>query len=225
MKEMSSAVILAAGLGTRLKTLTRNKPKALMPVAGEAAIVRVIRQLVSQSIHHIAINIHHHAEQLQQHLGNGEQFNAALYYSYEPELLNSGGGVRTAMDLLPHSDFIAVHNADIMSDIQLQRLLDICPQNGCALGLINNPKHNHHGDFSLEQGLVGVSAEKNYTFSGVSIWSAKALEKYPDHSSFPLTSPIQELISQQQCTGLIHHGQWFDIGRPRDLIQASRVLA
>ncbi len=222
MKELTSAIILAAGKGTRLKSHTQDRPKALMPIAGVPAISHVIRQLVAQGIHNIAINTHHHAEQLQHYLGSGEKFNANLAFSYEAELLNSGGGVRTALELLPHRRFIAVYNADILSDINLQPLLSLCPENGCALALVPNPKHNQKGDFALRQHQVSIG--QDYTFSGVSLWAEEVLRSYPVNTAFPLTQPIQELISKQRCAGILHHNHWFDIGRPRDLIQANHFF-
>ena len=224
MNELNRAVILAAGKGTRLKSLTQDKPKALMSIAGEPAIVHVIRQLVGQGIHDIAINIHHHAEQIRQVLGNGSSFNANLYYSFEPELLNSGGGVRTAIQLLPQGGAIAVHNADIMTNIQLQSLAKLCPKQGCALALVPNPRHNAKGDFSLNNQHVTIADSNPLTFAGVSVWAEDALLTYPCHESFPLTQPIRALIEQQQCHGSIYRGQWFDIGRHRDLIQANRLF-
>ncbi len=224
MNQVTQAVILAAGLGTRLKSFTKNKPKALMPLADEPSIVHVIRQLVSQGIHDIAINLHHHAKQVQHTLGNGSHFNANIYYSYEDKLLDSGGGVRTAMDLLPDETLLAVYNADIISNINMQQLANLCPKDGNALALVPNPKHRKNGDFSLNANLVITKTEPNYTFSGVSVWDKEILLKEPVQQRFSLVKPIQESIQKQQCLGFLHHGYWFDIGRPHDLFQAKRFL-
>jgi len=224
MNILNRAVILAAGKGTRLKSLTQDKPKALMPISGEPAITHVIRRLVGQGIHDIAINIHHHAEQLRLYLGTGSKFNANLYYSFEPELLNSGGGIRTAMTLLPGGGPIAVHNADILTQVRLQDLANLCPDDGCALALVPNPNHNHKGDFSLHHQQVATKDKHTYTFSGVSVWGEQTLMNYPTLESFPLKQPIDSLIQQQRCFGTVYRGHWFDIGRHRDLIQANRFL-
>ena len=219
------AIILAAGKGTRLKSLTQDKPKALMQVAGEPAIIRVIRSLVRQGIHDIVINIHHHALQIQQELGNGSHFNANIYYSYEEQLYDSGGGARTALDLLPGEGAVLIHNADIMSAINIAHLNYICPAQGCALALVPNPKHNLQGDFSLQQQHITQQVQNPYTFAGVSVWQPSALSQYPSQTAFSLIQPIHACIDQQQCTGMIHQEHWFDIGRPRDLIQAHRYYS
>ncbi len=221
--ETSRAVILAAGLGTRLKSYTEHKPKALMCIADELAIVRVIRSLVAQGIHDIAINLHHHAALIQDSLGNGNHLNANLYYSYETSLLDSGGGVRTALDVLPSGRGVVVHNVDILSNIDITELIHYCPVHGSALALVNNPKHNPHGDFLLQQGrIISKREAKSYTFSGVSVWDEHVLRTYSAQQPFSLLEPIQQNITHQSCAGVVHPGFWFDIGRPHDLVQANR---
>ena len=220
--ETSRAVILAAGLGTRLKSYTEHKPKALMSIADEPAIVRVIRSLVAQGIHDIAINLHHHADLIQNTLGNGNHLNANLYYSYESSLLDSGGGVRTALDLLPQGEAVVVHNVDILSDIDVKALASHCPEDGSALALVHNPKHNQEGDFSLVQGRVSAKQNPSLTFSGVSVWDESVLRTYPSKQTFSLIKPIQQTMADNSCAGVLHQGFWFDIGRPHDLIQANR---
>lgn len=216
------AVVLAAGLGTRLKWLTRDNPKALMPVGGAAAIEHVIRRLAAQGVHDIAVNVHHHAGSLMQALGNGTRYGVRLYYSAEPQLLDSGGGVRTALDLLPGDGPLAVHNADVLCRIDVQRLARRCPAAGCALALVPNPAHHAAGDFALQGGMVREDGTPCFTFAGVSVWDGAVLQDYPSHEAFPLTRPMRALIGESRCTGLLYDGPWFDIGRPADLMRARR---
>jgi len=220
--EVHRAIILAAGKGSRLKSLTENARKALMSIAGKPAIVRVINNLVAQGVHEICINIHHHGEQIRAVVGNGSAFNAIIHYSEEEALLDSGGGVRTALDLLPGDGAVVIHNSDIMSNINIKALTKICPAQGCALALVNNPKHHSDGDFTLNGQIVRQEKANPLTFSGVSVWQASTLKQYQCNQTFPLIQPIQEVIQREQCVGLTHHGHWFDIGRPRDLVQANR---
>jgi MurNAc alpha-1-phosphate uridylyltransferase len=126
--------------------------------------------------------------------------------------------------MLPSGGPIAVYNADIMSSINLQSLAKLCPEQGCCLALVENPNHNANGDFSLRGKHVTTAHDHTYTFSGVSVWSEDALTKYPCNTSFPLITSIRELIAKKVCLGSIYRGQWFDIGRPRDLIQANRLF-
>lgn len=225
MVQIDRAVVLAAGVGSRLKWLTAGQPKAMMDVAGEAAIVRVIRRLASQGIHDIAINVHHHAERLMEFLGDGSKYGVRLYYSREDALLDSGGGVRKAMELLPGSGLIAVHNADVLTDIDIQGLAGLVPHDGAALAMVKNPAHHPSGDFGLRGGLIVADKSPGYTYSGVSVWDEKVLAAFESNEIFSLTMPMRLLMERSKLTGLLHHGEWFDIGRPRDLMMARSFIS
>ncbi|MDQ6965551.1 MAG: nucleotidyltransferase family protein [Mariprofundaceae bacterium] len=217
------AVILAAGLGTRLKWLTRNRPKALMPVAGEPAIVHVIRGLAAQGVRDIAVNVHHHADTLMQALGDGSRYGVRLYFSLEESLLDSGGGVRAALEYLPGDGPVAVHNADVLCRIDVRQLAKTCPAQGCAIGLVPNPAHHAAGDFALKNGRVVAGVESRYTFAGVSLWYPSVLDGYAVGEKFSLVEPMRYCIDASTCGGMIYREGWFDIGRPADLFRASRM--
>jgi len=217
------AIILAAGLGTRLTWLTKHQPKAMVRMQDEPAIVHVIRQLSRQGIRHIVINLHHHATVLTQFLGNGAHLGVDICFSYETTLLDSGGGVRTAMQYLPKDVPFIVHNADIISDVNLLNLCMYMPDDGCALALVRNPSHHPHGDFSCQHHLVQTRTSPSFTFAGISLWHSQALQHFPIHQPFPLIAAIHEQIQHQTCAGMLHQGQWFDIGRPRDLMRAKKT--
>lgn len=218
---MDRAIILAAGLGTRLKWLTHGRPKALMQVAGVPAIVHVIRRLAGQGIRDIAINAHHHAGQLADYLGDGSRFGVDIRISHETRLLDSGGGVKQALSLLPGEGAVVVHNADVMADIDLQALAASCPAGGGCLSLVANPVHHPQGDFALQGGRISLAEGVRYTFAGVSMWDPQVFEAETE-AVFPLSQSMRRLIEAGQLAGVLHRGQWFDIGRPRDLLLAGR---
>lgn len=220
MSHVDRAVVLAAGLGSRLKWLTSGTPKALIDVAGEPVIVRVIRRLAGQGVHDVAINTHHHAEKLVDYLGDGCRFGLRLYYSREESLLDSGGGVRTAMDMLPGSGLLLVHNADVLADIDLQGLASRVPVAGAALAMVANPMHHPAGDFGVVDGLITPDKTPGFTYSGVSVWDENTLLSFRNGETFPLTRPMLQLMDRGRLAGIVHRGSWFDIGRPRDLMQA-----
>jgi MurNAc alpha-1-phosphate uridylyltransferase len=224
MNDVNRAVVLAAGLGTRLKWLTAGKPKALMDISGEAAIVRVIRRLAGQGIQDIAINVHHHADQLIAFLGDGLKFGVRLYFSREKALLDSGGGVRQAMELLPGNGLILVHNADVMADIDVQHLASRVSDGGATLAMVANPAHHSDGDFGISEGLITGNRAPGFTYSGVSVWDEKTFSGFQSGEVFSLTRPMQKLINQNRLGGIYHRGYWYDIGRPRDLMRARAAL-
>jgi len=221
-QSVDRAVILAAGLGTRLKWMTRHKPKALMSIQGQPAIAHVIRKLVGQGVRNIVINVHHHADALMEYVGNGERWGANIVFSQESELLDSGGGVRTGLEKLPGQGLILVHNADVLADIDVQGLARCCPDDGCALALVDNPVHHPKGDFAIKHGQVLLQGEQRYTFAGVSLWHDSVLHGYAKNTAFPLLDVIKYTMEKQRCAGLLHGGQWFDIGRPKDIVRANR---
>jgi MurNAc alpha-1-phosphate uridylyltransferase len=196
-----------------------------MQVAGEPAIVHVIRKLAAYGIRDIAVNLHHHAEVLQQALGEGSRWGVRLYYSREESLLDSGGGVRMALQVLPGSGPVLVHNGDIISDIELGRLAHILPSGGCALAMVQNQAEHPGGDFSLQTGLVSAVGQPRYTFSGVSLWQEEMLMPLAVGQAYSLVHPMRVLMRQGRCAGFLHCGHWFDIGRPRSLIQANHFCA
>lgn len=224
MKRVERAVILAAGLGTRLKWLTDSRPKALMLLAGEPAIVHVIRRLVTQGVKEIAVNAHHHGQQVADCLGDGARLGCRIVISHEPELLDSGGGVRQALSLLGGDGPLAVHNADILSDIDVRALARQLPAQGACVALVPNPPHNPAGDFALHHGHVALTDDDRYTFAGVSVWQPSVFDDYAVGEAFSLLQPLRSLIATRQCKGVLFHGRWFDIGRPADLMRAKRAF-
>jgi len=223
-REVERAVVLAAGLGTRLQWLTSTRPKALMQVAGEPVIGHVIRSLVGQGVHEIAVNAHHHAEQLSSYLGDGSKFGCRISISYEETLLDSGGGVKKALGLLPGDGPVAVCNADVLSDINVHALSAILPDCGASIALVPNPAHHSDGDFALQNSCVLADGHERFTFSGMSVWHAELFDDERFGDTYSLIQPMRELIAQNQCAGLLHRGLWFDIGRPRDLMRANRII-
>ncbi|MDX8396802.1 MAG: nucleotidyltransferase family protein [Mariprofundaceae bacterium] len=221
-KTVDRAVILAAGLGTRLKWMTKNSPKALMQVQGDASIVHVIQQLVRQGIRTIVVNTHHHAELLMEYLGDGSKWGVNLIFSQEYKLLNSGGGVRTALQKLSGQGLVLVHNSDVIADVDVQALARSCPESGCSLALVENPVHHRTGDFSIQDGFVCLHGDPRYTFSGVSVWHEEVFADYALNADFSLLKPMRQMMEEKKCAGLLHRGQWFDIGRPKDVMRANR---
>jgi len=224
MKRVERAVILAAGLGTRLKWLTDSRPKALMQVAGEPAITHVIRCLVAQGVGEVAVNAHHHADLLVEYLGDGSRFGCRITISREAELLDSGGGVKQALSKLPGSGPVLVHNCDVLADSDVHSLAALIPDGGCSIALVKNPSHHPDGDFSLNGTHVSTRDHDRFTFSGISVWDEQAFDSYVQGAVFSLVEPMRELIGQGRCSGLLHRGHWFDIGRPSDLMQANRIM-
>lgn len=118
-----NAMIFAAGLGTRLRPLTNDRPKALVEVAGKPLLQHQIEKLKAAGFEHIVVNVHHFGEQIINFLAANNQFGLDIKISDEREmLLDTGGGIKAAMHLFDNEDPVLIHNVDIISDIDLGAL-------------------------------------------------------------------------------------------------------
>jgi NDP-sugar pyrophosphorylase family protein len=125
------AMILAAGLGTRLRPLTQDYPKALIRLAGRPLLQIALEVCTRAGIREIAVNAHHHADQISAFLGRWPKpDDVKLHLSLEPELLNTGGGIKRMAALAGYEGPVLVHNVDVVSNIDLRRL----GQNHCDSG-------------------------------------------------------------------------------------------
>ena len=116
------ALVLAAGLATRLQPLSSVRAKAALPVAGDALIVRILRRLHRGGIRRVVINLHHLAATITRIVGDGSAFGLSVRYSWEPEVLGSAGGPARAIPLLESDRFLIV-NGDTLTDVDLPALV------------------------------------------------------------------------------------------------------
>ncbi len=137
---MKQAMIFAAGLGTRLKPLTDNIPKALVPVGGHPLLWHVINQLKDAGFERIVVNVHHFAQQIIDYLEDNELFNMDIRISDESEkLLETGGGIKKALTLFDQESPILIHNVDILSNIDLRSFYAHGKNKGATLLVSKRP--------------------------------------------------------------------------------------
>lgn len=157
-----NAIILAAGLGTRLGDLTYDRPKALVTIAGRTMLEHQIRHLKKAGFDHIVINIHHFGNLISDFL-NKNDFGIDIRLSDETDmLLDTGGGIRMAMELFEDDTPILVHNVDIFSDTDLKEFFNIHLKNNVDVSLLvadrKTSRHLHFDDFG---NLRGWNNDKN----------------------------------------------------------------
>ena len=129
------AMILAAGLGTRLRPLTFTRPKALIPVGNRPMIDRVIEYLKEYNTDEIIVNAHHHKEQLVAHLDNGRPFGLNIRVKVEPKILGTGGGIKNTEGFWDDEPFIVI-NGDILTNIDLIRAYEVHQKEGSLVTII-----------------------------------------------------------------------------------------
>ena len=207
------AMILAAGLGSRLQPLTKTVPKPMLLVCGKPLLQWHIERLVRAGVREVVVNTSWLGEQIQDYFGTGVDFGITITWSSEAEPLETGGGIFKALHLFGDDPFILM-SADIWTDFPLERFLkkNIDSPLSAHLVLVKNPEHNNGGDFSLENYIVGYGQER-YTYSGISIVSSQLFNSLKITSEvFPLREVLQPAISSGRVSGEIYTGDWCDVG-------------
>lgn len=216
------AMILAAGLGTRMKPLTDTTPKPLLKVGGIPLIVWHIERLAHNGFSDIVINVAHLGYKLIEALGDGSQWGVNIHFSDEQEegCLESAGGIIKALPVLGDETFLLV-NGDIFTDYEFQEHRKLAEGVLAHLVLIPNPDHNPAGDFALEGNRV--LDNRQYTFSGIGYYSPKLFEGIPygKSSTIPL---LRAAMKEGKVTGELFEGDWLDIGTPERLTLLNAQL-
>jgi len=212
-------MILAAGLGTRMRPLTDTTPKPLLKVGGIPLILWHIERLAHDDFKDIVINIAHLGHQIQDTLGDGSEWGVNITYSDEQDegALESAGGIVKALPKLIKGEgdepFLVV-NGDIFTDYDFQYHRKLADGVLAHLILVPNPEHNPEGDFALDGHKV-VDA-KQYTFSGIGYYSPKLFEGVP-YGKSALAPLLRAAMKEGRVTGELFEGEWLDIGTPERL--------
>ncbi len=220
------AMILAAGLGTRMRPLTLTTPKPLLPAGGRPLIGHHLENLRKAGFTEVVINHAWLGEQVERALGDGEAYGLHIRYSAESEPLETAGGIRQALPLLTEGgeDWFAVINGDIWSDFDLAQLAPPADDSRALLVLVDNPEHHPQGDFQLrDDGRVEAEGPDRKTFSGISLLHRSLFEGLEPgvHRLAPI---LREAMAQGRVRGHHHAGEWFDIGTPARLAELDQRL-
>jgi N-acetyl-alpha-D-muramate 1-phosphate uridylyltransferase len=222
--KLPKAMILAAGRGERLRPLTDDLPKPLVPLAGKPLIDYHLEALAKVGIKEVVINVSYQAEKIQTILGSGERYGVQIHYSIEPEVggLETGGGIFNALPLLGESPFIVV-NADVWTNYPFTRLFKSFNELA-HLVLVDNPAHCPRGNFGLHNDKVMLNYPVNLTFAGIGLYHP-ALFMGSQAGSFQLVSVLKKAIAQQKVSGEHYRGKWIDVGTIDRLNEAHGLLA
>lgn len=233
------SMILAAGLGTRLKPLTNSIPKALIKIKGFTLLELQIRKLRSEGFDKIIINVHHFAEQIKDHLKQNNFFNTDISISDESEkLLDTGGGLKKASHFFSDGNSFLVQNVDILSDINLKKLMSHHKSSGNPATLaISRRNSSRKFLFGNNEILSGWSNEKTgekiitrkdktnlvpYSFSGIQIIDPSLFKYFPDKDAFSLVEFYLSAAEKETVKGFLHDDDyWIDLGKPENIIEAE----
>ncbi|MDR5900882.1 N-acetylmuramate alpha-1-phosphate uridylyltransferase MurU [Halomonas icarae] len=218
------AMILAAGLGTRMRPLTDHCPKPLLRVGNKPLIVHHLERLRAAGIHEVVINVSYRAEQIIEALGDGSTYGVSIAWSREETPLETGGGIQRALPLLGTQPFLLV-NGDIWCDLDPTTLPALGDDELARLVLVDNPEHHPNGDFHLDaDGRVHSQGEPRLTFSGISLLDPALVANEPP-GAFALAPLLRRAMAAGRVAGHHHRGQWVDVGTPERLTKLDKELA
>ncbi|WP_410565492.1 N-acetylmuramate alpha-1-phosphate uridylyltransferase MurU [Acinetobacter sp. H1(2024)] len=216
------AMILAAGLGNRMRPLTLYTPKPLLEVGGKPLIVWHIEKLKKTGVTEIVINSAWLADKLISSLGDGSQFGVDIRWTREEEGLETAGGIINALPLLGTDPFILV-NGDVWTTMDFEALRDVKLNDDLAhLVLVDNPKQHPEGDFTLLDGRAFAFDQdvkgENLTFSGISVIHPKLFDGL-EPGKRPLAPLLKQSMQNQKVSAEKLKGAWVDVGTPERLME------
>ncbi len=233
MSAPKRAMVLAAGLGLRMRPITDKTPKPLVKVGGRTLLDHCLDRLIAAGVEKVVVNTHHLADQIDDHLKFRRDVEVVV--SHETGLLDTGGGVKKALPELGREAFY-VANADVLwlnGPIDaLKRLADEWRDDTMdALLLLHSTVeaygYSGRGDFIIDPvGKLARRPEREvapYVFSGIEILHPRALAEAPD-GPFSLNVVFDSAIRSGRLYGIVHDGEWFDIGTPHGLDQAETYM-
>lgn len=233
------AMILAAGLGTRLKPLTDSIPKALIKIKDHTLLELQIKKLKSQGFDEIIINVHHLSNQIIDFLKQNNNFGCRITLSDESDkLLDTGGGLKKASPFFSNGKPFLVYNVDIISDINLVKLFNVhTSTGGIATLAIKNRKSSRKFLFNSKNELCGWMNEKtkekkvvkdensslnSFAFSGVQIIDPAIFKYFTDTDVFSLVELYLSGAKKEKITGFIHNDDfWLDLGKKESIDDAE----
>lgn len=231
-------MILAAGIGRRLKEVTQSTPKALVEVGGKPILGRIIENLISAGVTEIVINLHYLSEQIKDYIAQ-EKFSAKFFFSEEEELLDTGGALKQAAQFFKSDENFILHNCDIYTNFDLKKI--IRAHSSLVTSLISPKTSERFLWFDRSNCLVGcenaITGYQNivknnpphapYNYNCINIINTK-LFRYFDllPEKFGLFDLFLTAVKQGEfISGFEMQGEyWIDIGTPEDLKEARRKV-
>jgi len=229
------ALVLAAGLGTRLDPLTRLVAKASVPLAGKTLLERSLEHLRQHGVTDVVINLHHRPDTVTAILGDGTRSGIRIRYSWEPRILGSAGGPRRALPLLDADRFLIV-NGDTLCEVDLRNMVRDHVENEAdvTMAVVPNPAPDHYNGISLDADRRVTSfvprgqAQGSWHFIGVQVVEAGVFAGLSD--GVPAET-VAGIYRERIATGAIALRGYcvdlpfVDVGTPRDYLAAALALA
>ena len=233
------AMVLAAGRGTRLAPLTDRVPKPLVPVAGKPLLARILEFLHAGGIEEVVINLHHLGHLIEQEIGDGRRFGLRVRYSWEPEILDTGGGIKQAEPMLGGEPFV-VANGDSLLELPLREVMEFHRTRGGIATIVVRPAAD-----AARWGLVELDADdrvrrvvglpsgtpghalRGFMFPGLHVFEPRVFEFMDAGVSFGVIRETYPrlLRAGEVVQGFVTAARWVTIDTPASLAAAGETLS
>ena len=231
---VTQAFVLGAGLGTRLRPLTDDLPKPLVPIFQKPLITFAFDHLIALAVERILVNTHHLPERFAEAFPNSKYRDRAVEFVHEPELLETAGGLANIADSLG-DDTLLVYNADVLTDLPVERLLDAHARSGnvvtLALRSAGGPKHialdSPNGRVVDIHNRLGTGAPEEFVFTGIYLVERAFVDLLERGVKKSVIPHFVELVRSGGNLGgiVIDEGNWWDVGNRDAYLQLHRQLS
>ena len=228
------AMILAAGFGTRFRPVTYTLPKPMVPLLNKPLIAWAVDSLLAANVRDIIVNLHHLPEPLERYLTAEYEGRARFHFSFEEEILGTGGGVRRVRPQLESEEAFFLVNGDTVQFPHFDELRDARRDSLAAITLRHPPTHDKFTPVYFDSGLVtgfgkglGNGTDEPLMFSGSHVISSRIFTYLPDKEFSGIVDEVYQPLldaKKETISGLVDDGLWFDIGTPQRYLSAMLGL-
>jgi mannose-1-phosphate guanylyltransferase len=230
------AMVLAAGLGTRLKPITDSRPKALVEIAGQTLLQITLLRLRHYGIYDVIVNVHHFADMIIDYLKANDNFGMHIAVSYEDVLLDTGGGLKKAAWFFlrdGNDEPFLLHNVDVISSVDFQKMVQSHVKNGALATLAVKDRETSRPllfDEHLQlcgRGPARDPMKLSLAFSGIHVISPRLLPKLLHNDGpFSIITSYLDLAARRERILAFRADEyyWRDLGKPNDLSQAAEDI-
>jgi MurNAc alpha-1-phosphate uridylyltransferase len=230
-----TAMIMAAGLGKRMRPLTATKPKPLIEVAGQALLDHVLERLKAAGVNKVVVNVHYLADAVEAHLASRSHGLDIVISDERSLLMETGGGLVKAAPLLDCDPFLSINSDNLWIDGPADTLKLLASQWDdermdallLLVPLARAENHKGMGDFHMQRsGRLRRRARSHvapFVFTGIQMLSKRLLRDAPE-GPFSTNILWDRAIEEGRCFGAVHHGLWFDVGTPKSIETTEATL-
>ena len=229
MNQITQAFVLAAGLGTRLRPLTDELPKPLIPIFQKLLLTFALDHLIGVGVNRFVINTHRHPQLFEYFFAAREYAGFLTTLVHEPDLLDTGGGIKNAESHFGTEPFLT-YSGDILTDVELQPLIDEHFRRGNDVTLALRQTGLAAAVALRDQRVVDISnrygVAGNFDFANIAVWNSSIFERIQPGKKISFIPIIGDWIGQGARIGgvVMNDGKWFNIGSRAEYLEVHRTI-